>query len=111
MSTRSTIAAKIDNGYVAVYCHHDGYPSYNGRILLTCYNTQEKIEELLKHGFMSSLDETIDKCEFYHNESPSYAPTYEQVVRGNRQEYNYLWENGQWYVDGEPLTLEMCERK
>ena len=35
MSTRSNIAIKRKNGTVeSIYCHWDGYLSYNGKILL-----------------------------------------------------------------------------
>lgn len=65
MSTRSGIVAKVNNKYRLIYCHFDGYPEHNGFILKTHYNSQEKFEELLSYGDMSSLDKTIDTCKFY----------------------------------------------
>ena len=37
MATRSVIAAPYENecGWAGVYCHHDGYPSWNGVELMT----------------------------------------------------------------------------
>ena len=56
MATRSTIALLRDNGEVVkVYAHWDGYLDNNGRLLVTHYNTPEKIEALLAHGDISSL--------------------------------------------------------
>ena len=60
MATRSTIALLRDNGEVVkVYCHWDGYLDNNGRLLVTHYNTPEKIEALLTGGDISSLGEVI----------------------------------------------------
>ena len=56
MATRSTIAILRDNGTVAkVYCHWDGYLENNGKLLVECYDTAEKVEALLAHGDISSL--------------------------------------------------------
>jgi hypothetical protein len=61
MSTRSRIAVKLnDNEFKSVYCHHDGYLSWNGRILLNHYNTKEKALALIELGDLSSLHESIE---------------------------------------------------
>lgn len=50
MSTRSTIGIK-ENGIIrSIYCHWDGYPENNGKILYEHYNSKEKVEELLRLG-------------------------------------------------------------
>jgi len=56
MATRSRIAIEDQTGKVrSIYCHWDGYPSNNGRILLQHYKTQEKVESLIALGSISSL--------------------------------------------------------
>ena len=51
MSTRSYIAKQIgDNKYRTIYCHSDGYLTYNGAMLLDHYNSPEKLDELLRLG-------------------------------------------------------------
>lgn len=56
MSTRSRIGLELSDGSViSSYCHWDGYPEYNGRILRTHYNTREKVEELIDFGDCSSI--------------------------------------------------------
>lgn len=56
MSTRSNIAILYPNGSVkGIYCHSDGYPSYNGEILLNHYATVEKVEALMDLGHLSVL--------------------------------------------------------
>ena len=60
MATRSTIALLRDNGEVVkVYCHWDGYLENNGELLVTCYDTPEKIEALLAQGDISSLGKLV----------------------------------------------------
>ena len=60
MSTRSIIARVLPNGqYQFLYCHWDGYPSHNGRILLSSYTTQEKQNALFALGDLSVLGEEI----------------------------------------------------
>ena len=56
MATRSRIAIENQDGTVrSIYCHFDGYPSNNGRILFEHYKTQEKVESLISLGALSSL--------------------------------------------------------
>ena len=58
LSTRSFIAKEIgDNQYRTIYCHSDGYLTYNGAMLVDHYNTHEAVDELLNLGDISSLGE------------------------------------------------------
>ena len=60
MSTNSAIGLLADGGeVVAVYCHWDGYTRYNGAVLNTFYNTEEKVIELLAQGDISALGSSI----------------------------------------------------
>ena len=60
MSTRSFIAKQTgEDEYLTVYCHSDGYLTYNGALLLDCYNTPERVDELLKLGDLSYLAESL----------------------------------------------------
>ena len=63
MATRSVIA-KLDSKtkkIKAVYCHNDGYLKHVGTILDSHYQDESKVDELLKHGDLSSLGNNI--CE------------------------------------------------
>tara|TARA_R110000868_G_scaffold50915_3_gene162085 strand:- start:1607 stop:2035 length:429 start_codon:yes stop_codon:yes gene_type:complete len=61
MATRSRIAIEDQTGKVrSIYCHWDGYPSNNGRILFEHFQTQEKVESLIKLGSISSLDKNVE---------------------------------------------------
>ena len=122
MSTRSTIAKLGKDGIIkAVYCHHDGYLEYNGKMLNEHYKDESKVDELLAHGDISSLNENIgvkldfydyklfyenEQCKFYHrdrgedlmfNEFESdieYIEWAEGVANG----FIYLYAYGAWYI-------------
>lgn len=59
MGTRSMIGMETDNGIQAVYCHWDGYPSNNGRLLLENYTDSKKVQQLISLGDLSFLGEEI----------------------------------------------------
>lgn len=62
MSTRSLICKKELNkdNYRTIYCHSDGYLTYNGAMLLDHYKTPEIVDELLNLGNLSCLNEHIN---------------------------------------------------
>jgi hypothetical protein len=59
MGTRSRIGIELpDHSVVSVYCHWDGYPEHNGRILAEHYLNRDDVQELIDGGSMSSLHTT-----------------------------------------------------
>lgn len=61
ISTRSNIAKKIgEDAYLTIYCHADGYLTYNGAMLLDNYNTPERVDALLALGDLSTLQEKLE---------------------------------------------------
>jgi hypothetical protein len=119
MATRSTISMELPDGTVrSIYCHWDGYPSNNGKILLNHYSNREKISKLLDLGSLSCLGDEIgeqhnfDKhsdneesrnwCLAYgrdrgENDVESKVTTKELIA--DSQEYNYLYTLGdEWIV-------------
>jgi hypothetical protein len=61
MSTRSYICKENDDGsYTGVYCHSDGYLTYNGAMLIDHYSARERVEKLISLGNMSCLNENIE---------------------------------------------------
>ena len=122
MATRSTIAKLGKNGIIkAVYCHSDGYLEHNGKVLNEYYKDESKVDELLAHGDISTLDQNIGEklpfndymsfhenkqCRFYHrdrgedlmfNEFESdieYIEYAGDVANG----FIYLYAYGAWYV-------------
>ena len=68
MATRSLIGIKLDNIVKTIYCHWDGYPDHNGKLLVENYNTPAAIFDLLELGDLSILAESPAKCTAYHRD-------------------------------------------
>ena len=117
MATRSTITVKTGkNERKSIYAHWDGSPSWNGKILLEHYNTQEKVEELISYGNVSVLAPKIhpdpnrvhtfdnkqdDVCVFYGRDRGDRGQDAEVLTNArsvDEQEFNYYFVDGQWYV-------------
>lgn len=108
MSTGSMISIRYEDGSCkGVRCHWDGYPTYNGAILLEKRTTKDGVEELISGGDMSSLKE--DGSADYYNEpnnTPTYYETYEDMrkdFKGSDCEYLYVFDvkENKWYVADE----------
>lgn len=127
MGTRSRIGIENADGTVtSVSCHWDGYLSHVGNILHTSYQTEEKIQELMGLGNLSSLGEDIGErhpfdnpyqwgtvehealerqCTFYGRDrgeanTDARVCTNLEVYAKLRTEYTYLWKDGKWLVLG-----------
>jgi hypothetical protein len=120
MSTRSRIGILNGNDAItSVYCHSDGYPSWNGKVLLENYQTTEKITELLSYGDISSLYPSIgtkhgfdlsqrpegvstfykrDRNETDVDANTSPASEYGTLCDSCDAEFAYLFKEGEWYV-------------
>lgn len=130
MGTRSAIGIKLSDGTVkAVYCHWDGYPSHNGKILWDHYD-EAKTMQLIKLGDLSSLGPEIGTKHPFNerreNECTFYARDRDEKDVGARKfrdeeefrntfdsgaEYWYLYNDGDWYVrDYEATGWELVSR-
>ena len=101
MSTQSTIAVTLpDNKVRAVYCHHDGYPSWNGKILLSHINSRELAEKLVAGGDMSGLSR-LGEAQYYNDGSDSVVISRNELLNFARTscgaEYVYLFDDG-WKI-------------
>ena len=118
MATRSNIAYKTAEGKIrSVYCHWDGYPEHNGKILMDHYTDQAKIEALVALGSISSLgaelgekqdfdDRSTQKDDWtlaYHRDRGEelVVSEYEDVPSwvADMEEYAYLWNGQEWIVN------------
>ncbi len=121
MSTASYIVVeKSDGKCYYVYCHSDGHPSWNGKILKEYYNSQKKAGEVVSLGDLSSLSKSMEcpKGHSFKNNIDGYSVAYgrdrgdtedtEVQVRddidnvlseaGGMIDYVYFWNNGEWFV-------------
>lgn len=61
MSTRSVISIqRAEDEYECIYCHSDGYLTYNGAMLLDHYSDREKLEKLIALGNISCLNKEVE---------------------------------------------------
>ena len=86
MSTRSNIGIKRKNGNIeVVYCHSDGYLSYNGKMLLDNYQNLDKVNSLIDLGDMSYLKEDIESTFFYGRDREE--ENVDKIVYNNLEDY------------------------
>ena len=115
MATRSRIGI-IDNrtGVVtSIYCHWDGYPENNGRILVEHWSDLAKIQQLMKLGDLSSLGKELGKKQDFDQPTDSNwclaygrdrgetrigATTHNTLNEflDDGEQYNYLWDGVRW---------------
>jgi len=85
MGTRSRIGIQLkDDSILSVYCHYDGYPSFNGKVLREFYNTKEKVSQLINGGNMSC---TWTNAGWNNETLPEMGPLY-YTMRGESIEDN-----------------------
>ena len=123
MGTRSRIGILNTDGTVeAVYCHFDGSPSHNGKILLEHYTDENKIREFLSYGDLSALRPNIGQkhagredydsaseqgwCVFYARDrgediNETHSKIFQSVAEliGVNEEYTYVFNpvTKQWF--------------
>ena len=122
MATRSIIAKTQPSGKIkASYCHFDGYPEHNGKILASYYTDKKKINALLAEGEISVLGHNIGKkidfddyqlchalnqCRFYHRDrgeklrknTVKDASELEEYANDCNAEFVYLFKENKWHV-------------
>ena len=131
MATRSRIGIEDKDGSVrSVYCHWDGYPSNNGKILNTHYTDRAKVEALIALGSISSLQENVEIPEgvehTFENQHPGITVAYhrdrgedlsienhynkESFMKGDVEEYGYLFtQDGKWkFINGHVSPMGRC---
>ena len=98
MSTRSTIWVETEDGFEGIYSHYDGYIENNGKILFEHYDTLEKVQELIAHGELSVLGESVEDTKFYNEGNENYKADELWEIDRYTEEYNYLFKDGNWYL-------------
>lgn len=96
MSTSCLIGKMNEDGIMGkyIYCHFDGYPENILPILEKNYNTEEKVDELLDVGNISSLYADIEEVKKEAYEEPAGYFAFDFPREG--QEFNYLFKKGGW---------------
>lgn len=111
MATRSFIGVLTEDCIKAVYCHWDGYPENNGKILNEHY-TKDDTLKLLEFGQISSLGETIESCVFYHRDrgeelnNPEILNSISELIACA----NDAWAEYVYLFDKEWMVADLSER-
>ncbi|MFM1756873.1 MAG: hypothetical protein RL621_1855 [Bacteroidota bacterium] len=138
MATRSRIAIyDCRKHYRSIYCHWDGYPGHNGKILLEHYQDPNKVNQLIELGDLSILGPEIGEKHDFNAHSSNIA--YKKMClafgrdRGERnvefkshvstkniprEQWLYLFRNGKWYYENsyesserfKLLTKKVCDK-
>ena len=127
MATRSNIGKRLPNGeIIAIYCHWDGYPEHNGKILVEHYKDEAKIDQLLALGALSVLGPEIGHKQDFNKPVQGWCLAYGRdrgekrmlgtIVEDVREltddvDFVYIWENGAWtcYNDEQVIDLAMVD--
>jgi hypothetical protein len=77
MSTRSYIGVRnTDSSVDYIYCHFDGYPDHNGKILTEHYADMDKVKALMKLGDLSVLGEQIGEKHDFNKRTRGWCLAY-----------------------------------
>jgi hypothetical protein len=113
MATRSYIGVRNTDASVDyIYCHFDGYPEHNGKILTEHYSNINRVNELLNLGDLSVLGQFIgeknefndrvrDTCLAYgrdrgeSNVSKKNAG-YDELITNQDVDYVYVFDGDYW---------------
>lgn len=136
MATRSRIGIVNEDGSItSIYCHWDGYPSNNGRILNEHYGTETSVREMLRLGDLSSLNKNLhprgkhtfndpedDCCVFYgrdRGDSDCDATESKDLAEflsiSQACDYVYVFDAHEWFCtrlyDGDQKMLRIDEAR
>jgi len=138
MATRSNIGIVNEDGSVTgIYCHWDGYPENNGKLLLKHYNNSGIVNELMDLGNLSYLDKNLyceDNNHSFNNPADGVCVAYgrdrgeknadsksftnisefEKYANRTTADYQYLFNNGKWQYRNHngtwnELTARVCK--
>jgi hypothetical protein len=113
MATRSYIGVRnLDSSVDYIYCHFDGYPEHNGKILTEHYSNINRVNELLNLGDLSVLgkfigeknefnDRVRDTCLAYGRDrgesNVSKKNTgYDKLITDQSVDYVYIFDGDYW---------------
>lgn len=125
MATRSYIGKRLPNGDIrASYCHWDGYPEHNGRILVQHYRDDAKVDELIALGALSILGPEIGEKQDFNKPTEGWCLAYARdrgekhqgpgLFRNVREltgdvDYVYIWDGADWHCYNDNKLIDLKE--
>jgi hypothetical protein len=130
MATRSYIGVRnLDSSVDYIYCHFDGYPEHNGKILTEHYSNINRVNELLNLGDLSVLGQFIgeknnfndrvrDTCLAYGRDrgesNVSKKNTgYDKLITDQSVDYVYIFDGDYWecHKTWDPELINLYDRE
>ena len=116
MATRSYIGVRNTDGTVDyTYCHFDGYPEHNGKILTENYTSMDKVKALMELGDLSILGGEIGEKQDFNNRSTQNSNwclaygrdrgeknvsvktgDYNKLIKDQSVDYVYIFDGEYW---------------
>jgi len=113
MATRSYIGVRNTDASVDyIYCHFDGYPDHNGKILTEHYADMDKVNALMKLGDLSVLGEQIGGKHDFNKRTRGWCLAYgrdrgemnvsvktgdyKELINDRNVDYVYIFDGDYW---------------
>jgi hypothetical protein len=113
MATRSYIGVRnLDASVDYIYCHFDGYPDHNGKILTEHYADMDKVNALMKLGDLSVLGEQIGEKHDFNKRTRGWCLAYgrdrgesnvsvrtgdyKELINDQNVDYVYVFDGDYW---------------
>jgi len=113
MATRSYIGVRnLDASIDYIYCHFDGYPDHNGKILTEYYADMDKVNALMKLGDLSVLGEQIGEKHDFNKRTRGWCLAYgrdrgesnvsvrtgdyKELINDQNVDYVYVFDGDYW---------------
>ena len=113
MATRSYIGVRnLDASVDYIYCHFDGYPDHNGKILTEHYADMDKVNVLMKLGDLSVLGEQIGGKHDFNKRTRGWCLAYgrdrgesnvsvktgdyKELINDQNVDYVYIFDGDYW---------------
>jgi len=113
MATRSYIGVRNTDGSVDyIYCHFDGYPDHNGKILTEHYADMDGVNALMKLGDLSVLGKFIGEKQDFNKRIKDYClahgrdrgetnvsvknSDYKELINDQDVDYVYVFDGDYW---------------
>jgi hypothetical protein len=97
---------KDEDLYRGIYCHSDGYPTYNGKILTENYTERPKIDALVDLGDISVLRENVGEKHSFDDEWKDYRNA---IGRKNGWTLAYHRDRGDKWESAKPVQGSLLE--
>jgi len=104
MSTRSYIGIENEDSTVSyIYCHSDGYPEHNGKMMWEHYQERAKVYELVGLGNVSYIDEEV-------NPDPNKEHSFDYDKRQKGVTVAYHRDRGEKWEDNKPGKADSIKK-